>query len=158
LRRAERRDSLNFSRTSQVIMVRRAAVGLAFGLFVAACSARNQDPGNDASPRPSNNVITRQELVAVQVATAYEAVQRLRPSFLRPRTIAGATPTGPGTSTPQGYAVVYVDGIRKGALDHLRTIPTSEVAEVRLLSAMDATTRYGMDVAGGVIDVKLIGR
>jgi hypothetical protein len=134
-------------------MVRRAVSALALGLVVAACSARNQQTGSDAPPRSSSNVITRQELTGAQRATVYEAVERLRPSFLRPRTIAGTA-----GSAPQSYAVVYVDGIRKGGPDFLRTIPIGEVAEVRYLSATDATTRYGLNVPAGVIDVKLVGR
>ncbi len=136
----------------------RAVSALAFGLMFAGCSPGNQDTGNGATPRTSNNVITRQELVSVQMANAYDAVQRLRPSFLRPRTIAGGTLTGRGSSSVQDYAVVYVDGIRKGNPDFLKTIPTAEISEVRYLNAMDATTRYGMNVAAGVIDVKLMGR
>jgi hypothetical protein len=139
-------------------MTRRAFSAIAFGLVFAACSARSSDSGSGTAPRASNSVITRQELVDVQVANAYDAVQRLRPSFLRPRTIAGGTQTARGSTTVQDYAVVFVDGIRKGGPDYLKTIPTSEVAEVRYLSAMDATTRYGMNVAAGVIDVKLMGR
>jgi hypothetical protein len=139
-------------------MVRRAVSAIALGLVFSACSARTEDSGNGAAPRTSSNVITRQELAAVQVPNAYDAVQRLRPSFLRPRTIAGGTKTAGGSSTVQDYAVVYVDGIRKGGPEYLRTIPTAEISELRYLSAMDATTRYGMNVAAGVIDVKLMGR
>lgn len=83
------------------------------------------------------------------VQTLYEAVQRLRPAFLRART----TSAGPGF-----LPVVYVDGMRKGSPEILRTIPTSEVAEIRYLTVQDATTRYGMNVEAGVLDVKLIGR
>jgi hypothetical protein len=54
--------------------------------------------------------------------------------------------------------VVYVDGIRKGSPEYLRSIPTNEVSEIRYLSVQDATTRYGMNVEAGVLDVKLIGR
>lgn len=137
-------------------MTRRVFSAIAFGLFLSACSGRNQDTGNGATPRASANVITRQELAGVggQVVNTYDAVQRLRPSFLRARTIAGAT----NGSSVQGYAVVYVDGIRKGSPEYLRSIPTTEVSEVRYLNAMDATTRYGMNVPAGVIDVRLMGR
>jgi hypothetical protein len=40
----------------------------------------------------------------------------------------------------------------------LKTIPASQVQEIRYLSARDATTRYGLDVPAGVLEVTLIGR
>lgn len=128
-------------------MKRRTFV-LALAVAVAAgCSAGTQ--GSGAGPRSSSNLLTRQELSTVNVPYLYEAVQRLRPGFLRAR----ATSSGPGF-----LPVVYVDGIRKGSPEYLRSIPTNEVSEIRYLTVQDATTRYGMNVEAGVLDVKLIGR
>jgi hypothetical protein len=94
-------------------------------------------------------VLTRQEISTITVQNLYEAIQRLRPAFLRART----TSAGPGF-----LPVVFVDGIRKGSPEYLRGIPTAEVSEVRYLTVQDATTRYGMNVEAGVLDVKLMGR
>ena len=130
-------------------MMRRNLV-LALALAVSAgCSAATQATG--AGARSSSNVLTRQELSTIAVTTLYEAVQRLRPAFLRART----TSAGGG---PNYLPVVYVDGIRKGTPEYLRGIQTTEVSEIRYLSVQDATTRYGMNVPAGVLDVKLIGR
>lgn len=79
----------------------------------------------------------------------YDAVQRLRPGFLRARSTA---------TTSNAYPVVYVDGQRRGTLEYLRSINNRQVAEVRYMSALDATQRYGMNVEAGVLDVKLITR
>ena len=84
------------------------------------------------------------------VDNAYDAVQRLRPNMLRARTTSA-----PGANqTP----VVFVDGIRKGSIEYIRSIPRGEVQEIRYLNVQDATTRYGMNVPAGVLEVKLIGR
>lgn len=130
--------------------MRRTLTALAAGLiFAAGCSKASTTQG----PRSSSNVITRQEIETVVDMNLYDAIQRLRPSFFRAR--ATAT-TGSGSSNP--YPVVFVDGQRRGNLEYLRAIPSREVAEVRYISAVDATTRYGMNVEAGVLDVKLIGR
>ena len=53
---------------------------------------------------------------------------------------------------------VFVDGLRKGSPEYLRSIPKAEVQEIRYLPVQDATTRYGLNVPAGVLDVKIIGR
>lgn len=126
-------------------MMRRTFV-LAFALAVSAgCSPRTEG-STAAGPRSASNVLTKQEIATISVETLYEAVQRLRPAFLRAR----STSAGPGF-----LPVVYVDGIRKGSPELLRGIRASEVVEIRYLSVQDATTRYGMNVSAGVLDVKL---
>jgi hypothetical protein len=115
-------------------------------LVVAGCGHHNQID----EPRAQTNTLTRDEIAGAPVTTAYEAIDRLRPRFLRPH----ATGSRPATA----YAVVFIDGVRRGALDILRTVAASSIMEVRYLTASDATTRYGLDVEGGVIDVKLRGR
>ncbi len=101
-------------------------------------------------PRPRNNVLTRDEIVAAPVSNAYEAIDRLRPSFLRPHATGGRPATA--------YAIVFIDGVRRGALDVLRSVAANTIKEIRYLTAADATTRYGLDIEGGVIDVRLLGR
>lgn len=127
----------------------RRTLAVAFALAVSAgCSSSTQ--GSGAGPRSASNLVTRQELSTVTVDNAYDAVQRLRPNMLRARTTSA-----PGANqTP----VVFVDGIRKGSIEYLRSIPRGEVQEIRYLNVQDATTRYGMNVPAGVLDVKLIGR
>jgi hypothetical protein len=101
-------------------------------------------------PRPRNNILTREEIAAAPVGNAYEALDRLRPNFLRPHATGGRPATA--------YAIVFIDGVRRGALDVLRSVAANSIVEIRYLSAADATTRYGLDIQGGVIDVKLLGR
>ena|SRR6476469_1434573 len=128
-------------------MERRTFIALAATAVIAGCSPASQSSG--AGARSSSNVLTRQEISASPYQNAYEAVEKLRPSFLRAR------PTSAG---PNMTAELFVDGIRRGSLEGLRAIPSAEIAEIRYLTVQDATTRYGLNVPAGVLDVKLIGR
>jgi hypothetical protein len=126
--------------------MRRTFAILTVGFGLMACSPATQ--GTGAGPRSASNVLTRQEIEASAYSrtTLYDAVEKLRPTFLRARTTSGQR---------QAYPVVYVDGVRRESLEYLRAIPASEVVEIRYLNVQDATTRYGMNVPAGVLDVKL---
>jgi hypothetical protein len=95
------------------------------------------------------NVIAEQELAASNVSNAYEAVERLRPNFLRSR--------GPSslrtdvTSLPN----VYVGRQKYGDASALRQIPISTITQIRFLTASEAALSYGMDNPNGVIEVTL---
>lgn len=131
-------------------MKRRTLLFAFAAALTTGCSATTQG-GSGAGPRSSSNVLTRQEISVSPYSStnAYEAVEKLRPTFLRPRT----TSSGPGI-LPE----LFVDGVRKGSIELLKSIASSEIAEIRYVSVIDATTRYGMNVPAGVLDVKLVGR
>jgi hypothetical protein len=91
-----------------------------------------------AAPIPSRDRIGAAELAQVADGTVYDAVVRLRPSFLRSR----------GVHRSSGDVAVYVDGLYYGGVELLQGIPASNVREVRYLSAVDATVRYGATHGG----------
>ncbi len=110
---------------------------LAFGLAVglAGCASGG---GSGGSRGGGPNRLTASDLEPVQQLDAYQAIQRLRPRWLRTR--------------GGNYAAVFVDGTeRPGGLDVLRSIRVAEVEEMRYMSSTDATTRYGTGYDGGVI-------
>lgn len=111
-------------------------------LFAACGTATRATGGGD------RNVITAEEIASTRVSNAYEAVQRLRPEFLRSR--------GPVSiqNPDAGLPVVYVDGVRFGDLTQLRNIAATTVQSIEFVSASDATTRWGTGHAGGVLAVK----
>lgn len=80
--------------------------------------------------------LTAEEIAATNSLTAYEAVERLRPNFLRSRFYK---------------PVVYVDNMRYGGLSSLYYILATDVEEIRFISAVDATTRWGTGHGGGVV-------
>jgi hypothetical protein len=113
-------------------------------LLSAACASRGA-----AAPPPAGDGITAAEIEKIPAASAFDVIQRLRPEFLRSRARI------PGGTAESGAPLVYVDGIRAGGLDVLRTIAARDVHEIRRLSAPDATTRYGPGHSSGVIEITM---
>ncbi len=113
---------------------------LAVVVLGSACASSGQP--DQSRPRRSRNLITADELSGLSVSTAFEAVRRLRPAWLQPR----------GRS---GLPVVYRNNARWGGDPRsLENIRIEDVAEMRFLSASDATTRYGTGFSGGLILVE----
>jgi len=119
----------------------RAPAVLLFSVL-AACASGGAG-GGTGTPRGSRDVIVLSEIENVEVTTAYELIQRLRPEMLRPR--AG------GSFSQVPTPVVYMDGVRHGDLQSLHSVPKEVVREVRYISASDATTRFGTGHVGGAI-------
>lgn len=101
--------------------------------------------------RGGANLITQQEIEGAGGAmeTAEEIVQRLRPAMLRARATSRSSPQGEQTAGP----LVYLDNQRLGGVDQLSNIPSRNVKEIRLISPIDATQRWGTDHWGGVLQV-----
>lgn len=125
--------------------MRSPAHALALALLMATLGCTKAASTNAGPPSRSRDLITRQQIEALNVVDAYEIVQRLRSDMLRGR---GAQSRG------RDLPVVYVDGVRRGMPDVLRQIRSGEVQEIRFINGTDATTRWGTDHVGGVIDVK----
>jgi len=124
--------------------MRRLAMVIAMSA-VAACSGATRSSGQN------RNVITVADIEAINVSNAMDVIQRLHPEFLRGR---GRNSIASGDAQ---FPVVYVDGVRAGELEVLRSIPAHDVREIRFVSAADATTRYGTGHTGGVIEVRIRG-
>ena len=88
--------------------------------------------------------ITREELDGDAYGNAYQAIQRLRRTWLR----QGARTAYHSNNTP----VVYVNGVRM-PFTELSAISDDHVERISLLSPVDATTRFGTDHASGAIMV-----
>ena len=111
---------------------------LTIGVFGSACAAATGTETQQA--RSSWGPITQSEIQQSVVGDALEAVQRLRPRWLRPRM---------GDSQP----LVYMRNQRYGGIEWLRIIRCENVYEIRYVNARDATTRWGMGHSAGVIEV-----
>ena len=95
--------------------------------------------------RRDPNLITQDEIERVTAANAYDAVQMLRPSFLRTRGVTSAV-----TGMPE-MAIVYLDGMKMGDVGQLQRIPTVGIVSIRYINAIDANQRYGRGHEGGAI-------
>jgi hypothetical protein len=114
-------------------------------LLAPACAGGTRAPG-----AANSNTVTRAELAAAGSVNALEALQRLRPAFLRVR-----GPTSILNTTARTRPVVFVDATEYGEIESLSTFPTSRLEEIRFYSGSEAVTRFGSTYGAGVIQVKM---
>jgi hypothetical protein len=124
----------------------RMLIALGCAVVLSAACASKGAPGT--GPTVSRYVVTEQDLTPVAERSAYEALQQIRPTFLRSR-----DPQTP-THMPTPVAV-FVDGGRTEGLDVLRSIRANRVKEMRFYEPQDANTKFGTGHNGGVIEVSL---
>ncbi len=112
-------------------------------VFAVAAMSGCASTGTGGASR-SEDVITQEELAPYVGDDLSLVVARLRPQWVRPRT----SQTFMGTI---GISLI-VDGMRWDTnTSRLSEISVASVEEIRYLSASDATTRFGTDMAGGAI-------
>ncbi len=107
-------------------------------LTLTGCASSGGSAGGGGGG--SGNTISAENLAGVRDLTVFEAIQRLRPRWLRSR---GGSP----------LPIVFVDGVRRGGPDELKSIPANIVTGIRFIDGRMATTRYGAGFGGGMIQV-----
>ena len=125
-------------------------VAVAAIMACAPASGTSGTSGASAAPRRAD-YLTAEEIVGANadVATAYEALSRLRPNWLVSH---GTTSFNPGN----GFAIVYVDGQRYGDVNSLRNIQASQIADIHYYDVTQAGARFGLRAGpGGVIEVRI---
>ncbi|HEU4642084.1 MAG TPA: hypothetical protein VFS44_06470 [Gemmatimonadaceae bacterium] len=105
-------------------------------------------PNVAAKPRLGTGPITTAELRSIGDRDAWTAITMLRPQFLQHRGRTSFLLDSP--ESPE----VYVDGMYYGPMESLRSLPSKELAEIRLLSVGDAVILYGTGHTAGVIDIR----
>ncbi len=110
-----------------------------------ACAANPPSDGAPAAPAGDRTVITHQQMLDGHFQTAYDAVEALRGMWLRPK--------GPDSFTVPSQVWVYVDNVRLGDVESLRGIHPSTVLSLRYYNSNEATARWGVGHAAGVIQV-----
>lgn len=118
--------------------------------------------------RKDPRVISQEEIDELRLVyrDTYELVRKARPRFLRTRGGGGIPPsartamggTGEVITAEGPRAAVYLDGRPFGDLESLRQISTQSLVEIRWLSAIEATSRFGMGNTDGAILVTTIRR
>lgn len=98
--------------------------------------------GNGSSSSSSNSPrLTQEEIVAADLPTAYDLVDRLRRPWLRRDAVTG------------GDVEVYMDNRKIGGASALRDIPAVDVGSLEYLPNDEAIRRWGSQVTGSVIVV-----
>ncbi|GLC25555.1 hypothetical protein [Roseisolibacter agri] len=133
------------------VVVLGAACALGVGACGGARATTGAGGGRVAPGARSMAELRAGELAVVRDATSvFNAIERLRPLFFRPR---------PGPNAVHGSAPelsVYIDGSFAGAPDVLRSLAVQDVQVVRFVQPTQATTTYGTArAADGVIEVTL---
>lgn len=115
-------------------------------LLASSCAPAMRAPDNEGEePRSSSTRLIRVDLMESGETNLLDAIDRLRPRWLQVRSrtsVQGAIPI-----------VVYRDNARIGGIEVLRSMRIEGIQEVRFVNATDATTRWGMGVGSGVIEV-----
>ena len=120
-------------------------------LLASACASGGSG-SNSGEPRRDSSRLTAEEIEPLNQFSAWDAVRRLRPMWMRPGGIRNS-------ANPAGhYPHVFMDGSPYGDMEILRTIRVENLAELRFVGATDATIRYGGQFQGGVILLTTKGR
>lgn len=108
----------------------RAVIALSF-IVLIGCTGTVPS----ASPGRNERLITAEEIATTNARNAQEAIERLRPRWLSRMPLT-----------------VYVNDVYSSM--SLRDILTGEIETIELLSATDATTKYGTNHVRGAIVVR----
>jgi len=102
-----------------------------------------------------SNVLTTEEIERAKVATAYEAVQTLRPRWLQGPREMGRMPARGDESPHSAGIAVYINEVSVGGVDYLKDIAAPTVLELRWLSPFEAASRFGPTEGQAAIVVTL---
>jgi hypothetical protein len=110
------------------------------------CATAGSEEGT--APSSDSRLITQEDLSAISVSDAYQAVERLRPLWL----LAGT----PMSVNQRTEVVVLQDGSYFGDVQSLRQIPAGGIREMRYMTGSEATNRFpflasGRNVAGAIL-------
>lgn len=121
---------------------------LATVVALSACASS----GSAGSAHHSSDQVTSAEIASSSATNAYELIERLRPNWLRARSIGSI-----GGGARSQVIVVYLDGQRLGDLDSLRNLSAAGIISMQWLDAAKAATvlhEVGSDPIAGAIVIK----
>lgn len=119
---------------------------IALLMLLGACASG----GTRGAPVRRPNMITDEQIRATNHSTAYDVVRSLRPNWLHTR--------GPDSFTNPGQIQVYLNDMRLGGVEQLRSLPTSGIAFIQWYDGISAAGRWGLDHGNGVIYVSMTPR
>lgn len=137
-------------------------------LIAAACASRNSsEPANErAAPAgredglaPGGIVLTQDDIRAMGARDAFHAVEKAASHLRIQRTRNGSpekiTQRGVASFLLNSEILVVVDGTRvQTVVQHLQNIPAESILFIQILTANEASARYGSDAGNGVITLR----
>jgi outer membrane receptor for ferrienterochelin and colicin len=140
-------------------------------LIAAACASRNSsEPANErAAPAarearenglaPGGIVLTQDDIRAMGVRDAFHAVEKAASHLRIQRTRNGSpekiTQRGVTSFLLSSEILVVVDGTRvQTVVQHLQNIPAESILFIQILTANEASARYGSEAGNGVITLR----
>lgn len=135
----------------------RTAVALSLALAATQATAEAQ-----ARPRQDREQLTAEEIRARPVSSVHDLIRSRRPHWLATRgsatlrTRSAADPFGGGqvTLAVEPVIVVYVDNVRHGSHEILRSMSTDDVEWIERLDSINATQRFGTGHEHGAILIR----
>lgn len=107
-------------------------------LVLAACGSAQVAP--EDRPRGRSDRLTYEEIQATRLATMWDVIQRLQPTWLNPQQERGIP-------APVG---IFLDGTRVGTGEYLRQIPASLVREARFLNNREISAELSRTQQAGI--------
>lgn len=127
------------------VMRRASFIVVAAALSVWAGEACASRRSTAAPLHPNRELLTQEELSKHEFITVFDAIEALRPHWLRER--------GPDSFTKPSHVQAYLDGSRLDGVESLRSLTLTNVVYIRHLDANEATARWGPDHGSGAIVV-----
>jgi hypothetical protein len=110
-------------------------------VIMASCAGRNAATG----PGVDRNLLVQDQFADHGFHTAYDVIESMRSNWLSSR--------GPNSFQAPTEVQVYLDGVRMGGVETLRTIDLRPVTYIRYFDGIAATARWGLDHGAGAIYV-----
>lgn len=107
---------------------------------LAACASSSK-----ARPIRDVNIITRDQVLAGNYATAMDVVRAIHPNWLVLR--------GRSSAASKAGIVTFVDGVAYGDISWLKNVQSSTIESIQRIDPGTATTRWGTGYSEGVIYV-----
>lgn len=142
----------------------RTTVALLLALAGASVTAEAQD--KKKKPAYDRNKLTAEEIRAAPATSTYQLIRSRRGNWLSVRgqasmqTVSGTDPYTGGSMKVGAPAeiVVYIDNVKYGSQESLRSLSTEDVDSIEYLNATSATQRFGTGHAYGAILIRRRGR
>ncbi|HEY7236385.1 MAG TPA: hypothetical protein VH539_19650 [Gemmatimonadaceae bacterium] len=123
----------------------RVLTTLRLAVAIVATSAGCAGARTSSAPGVDRNLLVPDQFADKGYTNPYDVIAALRANWLESR--------GPNSFQSPTKVQVYLDGVRVGGVEALRTIDLRPVTYIRFFDGVAATARWGLDHGAGAIYV-----